>query len=101
MQVLLVCQALRELQDPMDHEGTLDHKVSAWDAAVHSSPLWRTYGPSCVSGSTCCDNADQPWLKKKLTQPANEYVEMCWCANESPRDEATAITRVELYIRVD
>ena len=34
MQVLLVCQDLRELQDPMDHEGTLDHKVSAWDAAV-------------------------------------------------------------------
>ena len=70
-------------------------------AVVHSSPLWRTYGPSCVSGSTCCDNPDQPWFKKKLTQPANEDVEMRWCAGEQPTSEATATTRVELYIRVD
>ena len=35
-------------------------------------------------------------------QPANEDVEMRWCANESPVSyEATATTRVELYIRVD
>ena len=69
-------------------------------AVVHSSPLWRTYGPSCVSGSTCCDNPDQPWFKKKLTQPANEDVEMRWCADQPPANEATATTRVELYIRV-
>ena len=66
-----------------------------------ASPLWRTSGPSCVSGSTCCDNPDQPWFKKKLTQPANEDVEMRWCAGESPTSEATATTHVELYIRVD
>ena len=66
---------------------------------VHTNSLWRTYGPSCVSGSTCCDNPDQPWFKKKLTQPANEDVEMRWCADQS--SEATATTRVELYIRVD
>ena len=70
-------------------------------AVVHSSPLWRTSGPSCVSGSTCCDNPDQPWFKKKLTQPSNEDVEMRWCADEQPTSEATATTRVELYIRVD
>ena len=64
-------------------------------------PLWRTYGPSCVPGSTCCDNPDQPWFKKKLTQPANDNVEMRWCADESPTGEATATTRVELYIRLD
>ena len=68
---------------------------------LYTSPLWRTYGPSCVSGSTCCDNCDQPWFKKELTQPANEDVEMRWCADESPTSEATATTRVELYIRVD
>ena len=66
----------------------------------YPSPLWRTNGPSCVSGSTCCDNPDQPWFKKKLTQPTNEDVEMRWCAANLPTNEATATTRVELYIRV-
>ena len=70
---------------------------------LKTSPLWRTsrYGPSCVTGSTCCDNPDQPWFKKKLTQPASEDVEMRWCGDASPIYEATATTRVELYIRVD
>ena len=68
---------------------------------LKTSPLWRTSGPSCVTGSTCCDNPDQPWFKKKLTQPANEDVEMRWCGSESLTGEATATTRVELYIRVD
>ena len=69
--------------------------------SLYPSPLWRTYGPSCVSGSTCCDNPDQPWFKKKLTQPANDNVEMRWCADESPTSEATPTTHVELYVRVD
>ena len=69
---------------------------------LYPDRLWDNSGPSCVSGSTCCDNPDQPWFKKKLTQPANEDVEMRWCADQSPvTDEATATTRVELYIRVD
>ena len=70
-------------------------------APLYPSPLWRTYGPSCVSGSTCCDNPDQPWFKKKLTQPANEDVEMRWCGDEPSTSEATPTTRVELYVRVD
>ena len=69
-------------------------------AVVHTNPLWRTYGPSCVSGSTCCNNLDQPWFKKKLARHANDDLEMRWCADQSP-SEATATTRVELYIRVD
>ena len=68
---------------------------------LYPSRLWRTTGPSCVSGSTCCDNPDQPWFKKKLTRPSNKYVEMRWCASSSPTSEATATTRMELYIRVD
>ena len=68
---------------------------------LYPDRLWDNSGPSCVSGSTCCDNPDQPWFKKKLTQPANEDVEMRWCDAGSPQDEATATTRVELYIRVD
>ena len=80
--------------------GNSDNSGSA-SGVMHSSRLWRTSGPSCVSGSTCCDNRDQPWFKKKLTQPANEDVEMRWCAGDQPTSEATATTRVELYIRVD
>ena len=69
---------------------------------LYSDRLWDNSGPSCVSGSTCCDNPEQPWFKKKLAQPASEDVEMRWCGNESPvSNEATATTRVELYIRVD
>ena len=68
---------------------------------IYPDRLWDNSGPSCVSNSTCCDNPDQPWFKKKLIQPANEDVEMRWCGNESPTSEATATTRVELYIRVD
>ena len=68
---------------------------------LYPDRLWDNSGPSCVSGSTCCDNPDQPWFKKKLTQSANEDVEMRWCADEPPSNEATATTRVELYIRVD
>ena len=56
---------------------------------------------SRVSGSTCCDNPDKPWFKKKLSQPANEDVELRWCGNEPTTHEATATTRVELYVRVE
>ena len=70
------------------------------DGQFYPNRLWDNSGPSCVSGSTCCDNPDQPWFKK-LTQPANEDVEMRWCANQSPVIEEAATTRVELYIRVD
>ena len=69
---------------------------------LYPDRLWDNSGPSCVANSTCCDNPDQPWFKKNLTQPANEDVEMRWCGNQSPvSNEATATTRVELYIRVD
>ena len=68
---------------------------------LYPDRLWDNSGPSCVSGSTCCDNPDQPWFKRKLTQPANEDVEMRWCGDNSLAFEATATTRVELYIRVD
>ena len=71
------------------------------NAHLYPDRLWDNSGSSCVSGSTCCDNPDQPWFKKKLTQPANDNVEMRWCADESPTGEATATTRVELYIRLD
>ena len=69
---------------------------------LYPDRLWDNSGPSCVSGSTCCDNPNQPWFKKKLAQPAKEDVEMRWCAGSAPdSNEDTATTRVELYIRVD
>ena len=75
---------------------------NSYTLKLYPDRLWDNSGPSCVSGSTCCDNPDQPWFKKKLAQPANEDVEMRWCAGSAPdSNEATATTRVELYIRVD
>ena len=76
------------------------------NAHLYPDRLWDNSSPSCVSNSnsTCCDNPDQPWFKKKLTQPDNEDVEMRWCGDQATSpviDEATATTRVELYIRVD
>ena len=71
------------------------------DGHLYPDRLWDNSGPSCVSGSTCCDNPDQPWFKKTLTQPANEDVEMRWCAYQSPVIEEATTTGVELYIRVD
>ena len=71
------------------------------DSIFHSDRLWDNSGPSCVSNSTCCDNPDQPWFKKKLTQPASEDVEVRWCGSNFPTHEATPTTCVELYIRVD
>ena len=75
--------------------------ASVWMAVgvTHTCPALP--GPSCVSGSTCCDNPDQPWFKKKLAQSANEDMEMRWCGNAIPSTEVTATTRVELHIRVD
>ena len=76
---------------------------NSWiSARLYPDRLWDNSGPSCVSGSTCCDNPDQPWFKKKLTQSANEDVELRWCGNQSPiGGEATATTHVELYVRAD
>ena len=75
---------------------------NTWNGGhLYTDRLWDNSGPSCVSGSTCCDNPDQPWFKKKLKQSANEDVEMRWCGNGSPQHEATATTRVEVYVRVN
>ena len=68
---------------------------------LYTDRLWDNYGPSCVTGSTCCDNPDQPWFKKKMTKPANEDVELRWCGNELVSHEATATSKVELYVRVE
>ena len=68
---------------------------------LYGACLWDNSGFSCPAGSTCCDNPDQPWFKKKLSQPANEDVELRWCGNEPTTHEATATTRVELYVRVE
>ena len=76
-------------------------RSSASNGHLYPDRLWDNSGPSCVSGSTCCDNPDQPWFKTKLTQPANEDVEMRWCASGIPTNEDTATTHGELYIRVD
>ena len=68
---------------------------------VYPDRLWDSSGVSCVSGSTCCDNPDQPWFRKKLTTPSTDNIEFRWCANEARSDEATPTRKVELYIQTE
>ena len=68
-----------------------------WEPIVYSDRLWDSSGVSCVSGSTCCDNPDQPWFRKKLATPSTDNIEFRWCADQS--DEAIATRNVELYIK--
>ena len=89
------------LRDDYYCDSGIPSRNSFSNGHLYPDRLWDNSGPSCVSGSTCCDNPDQPWFKKKLTQSVIEDVEMRWCGNASPSSEATATTRVELYVRVD
>ena len=67
---------------------------------LYPDQLWDSVGATCVSGSTCCDNTDQPWFKKRLRQTISDDVEMRWCSNYNVIMSATATRSVELYIRV-
>ena len=67
---------------------------------LYPDQLWDSSGASCALGSTCCDNCDQPWFKKKLGKTISDDVEMRWCQHDNNWDEATATRSVELYIRV-
>ena len=68
---------------------------------IYSDRLWDSSGVSCVSGSTCCDNPDQPWFRKKLATPSTDNIEVRWCADQSRSDEAIATRNVELYIQTE
>ena len=72
-----------------------------WEPIVYPDRLWDSSGVSCVSGSTCCDNPDQPWFRKKLTTPSTDNIEVRWCADQPRSDEATPTRKVELYIQTE
>ena len=67
---------------------------------LYPDQLWDSSGASCVSGSTCCDNPNQPWFKKKLGKTISDDVEMRWCQHDDHWGTAIATRSVELYIRV-
>ena len=70
-------------------------------AIVYSDRLWDSSGVSCVSGSSCCDNPDQPWFRKKLTTPSTDNIELRWCSDEARSNEFTATRQVELFIKTN
>ena len=72
---------------------------SYFNNKLHPDQLWDSSGASCALGSTCCDNPDQPWFKKKLGKASCDDVEMRWCSRGS-FNRATATRSMELYIRV-
>ena len=67
---------------------------------LYPDQLWDSSGASCALGSTCCDNPDQPWFKKKLGKTTSDDVEMRWCQYNDYWGLATATRSVEMYIRV-
>ena len=74
---------------------------SNYEGIVYPDRLWDSSGVSCVSGSTCCDNPDQPWFRKKLITPSTDNIEVRWCADQPRSDEATPTRQVELYIQTE
>ena len=70
------------------------------EPVVYPDRLWDSSGVSCVSGSTCCDNPDQPWFRKKLTTPSTDNIEVRWCGNSAKTGEAAATTQVEVYVQI-
>ena len=72
---------------------------SNFEGIVYSDRLWDSSGVSCVSGSTCCDNPDQPWFRKKLATPSTDNVEVRWCGDEPRSNEFIATRQVELFIK--
>ena len=75
-------------------------KAGYIDGKLYPDQLWDSSGASCALGSTCCDNPDQPWFKKKLGKTSSDDVEMRWCQHDNYWGEATATRSVEMYIRV-
>ena len=75
--------------------------TATWRRILYPDRLWDSSGVSCVSGSTCCDNPDQPWFRKKLTTPSTDNIEVRWCADQPRYDEATPTRKVELYIQTE
>ena len=75
--------------------------TATWDLLVYPDRLWDSSGASCVSGSTCCDNPDQPWFRKKLKTPSTDNIEFRWCADQPKWDEAIPTQQIELYIQTE
>ena len=62
-----------------------------------SDPLWD--GSGCTSGNGCCAQLGMPWFYRKLPVYVAEDFEVRICKNEPRADEATAIEKLELYIK--
>ena len=75
--------------------------TTTWEHVLYPDRLWDSSGVSCVSGSTCCDNPDQPWFRKKLATPSTDNIEVRWCSDQTRSDEATPTRKVELYIQTE
>ena len=73
---------------------------NAANGRLYNKELWNSQGPMCSVSSSCCENPDQPWFKKKVAAPVSDNIELRWCGDQIV-EEATATQLVELYIRVN
>ena len=62
-----------------------------------SSPLWDGRG---ICPGTCCNNPNMPWFRVVLNGSTTEHVEMRLCTDSGFANEAVAVDRMVLYVRV-
>ena len=60
-------------------------------------PLWD--GQGCGGPSTCCSFNNPPWFSTALPETTSDDIEVRICDNQSPVDEDTPITLLDLYIQ--
>jgi len=60
-------------------------------------PLWD--GQGCGGPSTCCSFNNPPWFSTALPETTSDDIEVRICGNQSPSNEDTPITILDLYIQ--
>lgn len=71
----------------------------SFTGVLYDDPLWD--GQGC-GAPPCCELNDPPgapWFCKQLAQPTTDNIEARICSNQSPSNEDTPISLIELYIQ--
>ena len=72
----------------------LDYILSTF---YFNDTLWD--GAGCTGGSSCCDDATQPWFYRQLNQTTQDDIEARLCSFLRYKQGSTLIDQLELYIQ--